>query len=545
MSSAGGADPVRLEVFRHLVASVAEEMGTVLRRTARSPNIKERRDFSCAVFDPDGRLVAQAAHIPVHLGSMAVSVAACRERLVMGEGDVAVLNDPFRGGTHLPDVTMVAPVIGSGGSDERIGWVAARAHHADVGGSTPGSMGLAREIHEEGLVVPPVKLREAGADREDVLALILANVRTPDEREGDLAAQRAAVERGALRLRALADRYGREALHGQMDALRAYAERSVRALLGGLPDGEHAFEDVIEDDGFGNGPFRVAAAVTIEGEAATVDLRGSDDQAEGGVNAVRAVTLSAVLYAVRAVLEEDVPANAGCLAPVRVRTRPGSVVDARRPAAVAGGNVETSQRIVDVVLGALAGALPERVPAASQGTMNNVSMGGRMPEGGEPWAYYETVAGGGGGRPGAAGADATHSHMTNTLNTPIEALEHELPVRVRRYAVRRGSGGAGRWPGGDGVIREIEFLAPARVSLLTDRRRRGPYGLRGGSPGATGRNVLVRDGEERVLPAKGTVEMRSGDLLRIETPGGGGWGEPEEDPDVDRGAARPGSAAGP
>lgn len=520
-------DPVRLEVFRHLVASVAEEMGTVLRRTAHSPNIKERRDHSCAVFDPAGRLVAQAAHIPVHLGSMALSVAACRGRLDLAEGDVALLNDPFRGGTHLPDLTMVAPVVAPGGSGERIGYVAARAHHADVGGSTPGSMGLAREIHEEGLVVPPVKLRAGGRDREDVLALLLANVRTPREREGDLRAQRAAVERGADRLRSLADRYGRETLLGHMDALRAYAERSVRALLGGLPDGSHAFEDVIEDDGFGNGPFRVAAVVTVEGEEATVDLTGSADQAEGGINAVRAVALSAVLYAVRAVLEEDVPANEGCLAPIRVETRPGSVVDARRPAAVAGGNVETSQRIVDVVLGALAAALPDRVPAASQGTMNNVAMGGRDAGGREAWAYYETIAGGVGGRPGKRGADATHTHMTNTLNTPVEALEHAYPVRVRRYAVRRGSGGSGRWPGGDGVVREIEFLAPARVSLLTERRRRGPYGLRGGSPGAPGRNVLVREGEERELPAKGTFDVRPGDVLRVETPGGGGWGDAE------------------
>ncbi len=521
-----GVDPVRLEVFRHMLDAVAEEMGTVLRRTAYSPNIKERRDFSCAVFDPDGRMAAQAAHIPVHLGSMPLSVAACVDALELAPGDVAVLNDPFRGGTHLPDVTMVAAAHLAEGPDtgRRLGYVAARAHHADVGGSAPGSMPLAREIHEEGIVVPPVKLVEGGREVDAVRELILANVRTPEERAGDLRAQAAAVERGVGRLRALAERYGADELEGRMASLLQHAERTVRHFLAELPEGTWTFSDRMEDDGLGNGPFEIRATVTIAGDGMEVDFTGTADQAEGGINAVRAITLSAVHYVVRALVAGDVPSNAGCLAPVRLVAPEGSLVNARPPAAVAGGNVETSQRIVDVLLGALAGPCPDRVPAASQGTMNNVALGGRGAGGG--WAYYETTAGGGGGRPGKDGAHAVHTHMTNTLNTPAEALEYAYPLRVLRSEIRRGSGGAGRHPGGDGVRRELELLAPARISLLTERRRSGPYGLAGGEAGRPGRNVLVRDGAERELPAKGTVDGRAGDVLRIETPGGGGWGEP-------------------
>lgn len=517
-------DAVRLEVVRHLLAACAEEMGTVLRRTAFSPNIKERRDYSCAVFDADGRMAAQAAHIPVHLGSMPLSVRACVDALELGPGDVAVLNDPFRGGTHLPDVTMVAPAhLEDGG--RRLGYVAARAHHADVGGSAPGSMGVAGQIHEEGLVIPPVKLVEAGRPVEAVRRLIMANVRTPDERAGDLRAQRAAVERGVDRLRELAARETPDGLARSMTALHRRAARSVRRMLEGLPDGSWRFRDAIEEDGLGHGPCTVAVEVTLEGGSARFDFSGTDRQAEGSVNAVRGVTVSAVHYVVRALAGRDLPSSGGCMEPVEVVTEPGTLVDARAPAAVAGGNVETSQRIVDVVLGALAAACPDRIPAASQGTMNNVAAGGVRPGTDRRWTYYETVAGGAGGGPDGPGTDAVHSHMTNTLNTPVEALEHEAPVRVRRYAVRRGSGGAGRHPGGDGVVREIEFLAPATVTLLADRRRRGPYGLSGGGAGAPGRDLLVRDDEVRELPAKGTVGVRPGDVLRVETPGGGGWGE--------------------
>ncbi len=523
---AGGeaaVDPARLEVVRHLLAACAEEMGTVLRRTAYSPNIKERRDYSCAVFDADARMAAQAAHIPVHLGSMPLSVRACVEELELAAGDVAILNDPFRGGTHLPDVTMVAPVHGDG-HDGRLGWVAARAHHADVGGAAPGSMALAREVHEEGLVIPPVKLVEAGRPRRGVLETVLANVRTPDERAGDLRAQRAAVERGVARMRELADREGADGLAACMAALHRRGARAVRRVLSDLPDGAWRFEDVLEDDGHGGGPFRIAVELSVDGDEMRIDFTDTDDQAEGGINAVRAVTVSAVHYVVRALAGEDVPSSGGCMEPVEVVTRPGTLVDARRPAAVAGGNVETSQRVVDVVLGALARARPDRIPAASQGTMNNVAVGGRRPDGGGRWAYYETVAGGAGAGAGGDGTDAIHTHMTNTLNTPVEALEHACPLRVRRYGVRRGSGGDGRRRGGDGVVRELAFRAPATVTLLADRRRRGPYGLEGAEDGAAGRDLLIRDGEVRELPAKGTVRVRPGDVLRVETPGGGGWG---------------------
>lgn len=524
---AGAADPVRLEVFRHLFASVAEEMGRVLGRTAHSPNIKERRDYSCAVFDGRARMAAQAAHIPVHLGSMPLSVRACVERLELRDGDVAVLNDPYRGGTHLPDVTMVAPVFADGG---RVGYVAARAHHADIGGSAPGSLPLARELLEEGLVIPPVKLVERGEPREGVREMILANVRTPEERAGDLRAQRAAVERGRERLAALAARYGADRTASRMADLLAHAERAVRAMLVEIPDGSYGFRDVIEDDGRGGGPAEIVATVRVRGDGAEVDFEGTAEQRPSGVNAVYAVTLSAVHYVVLALLRGDVPSNGGCTAPIRLRAPEGSLVNARPPAPVAAGNVETSQRIVDVLLGALARACPDRVPAASQGTMNNLTVGGaagNRPDGGS-FAYYETLAGGAGGRPGRAGASGVHSHMTNTLNTPVEALEYAYPLRVLRYAVRRGSGGAGRWPGGDGVVRETELLAPARVTLLAERRREPPWGLRGGEPGACGRDTLVRGGEERSLPSKGSVDAHPGDVLRIETPGGGGWGDPEE-----------------
>jgi len=559
----------RLETWRQLADSVAEEMGGVLRRTAYSPNIKERRDYSCAVFDREARMAAQAAHIPVHLGSMPLSVRSCVDRLTLGPGDAALLNDPFRGGTHLPDLTVVAPV-----HDDRhglLGYVASRAHHADVGGMAPGSMPLARELVQEGLVIPPVRLVRAGELDRDLLRILLANVRTPDEREGDLRAQLAAARVGSERLRELARRAaldgdpggdtdgdsdgagagdapgagGSGGLDRMFGELYAYSERSMRRLLARVPDGAYSFRDVMEDDGAGGGPAEIVVEIAVSGEEARVDFTGTARQREAGINAVRAITLSAVFYVFRALVEVEVPSNAGCLAPVEVVTEPGSLVDARPPVAVAGGNVETSQRIVDVLLGALASALPERVPAASQGTMNNLAVGGTV-GGGRRFAYYETLAGGGGGRPDRPGADAVHSHMTNTRNTPVEALEFAYPLRVRRYELRRGSGGEGRWPGGQGVRRELELLRPARVTLLTERRRRGPWGLSGGSPGAPGRNLLLREGEVRELPAKTELEGRAGDRVRLESPGGGGWGEPGGGPGetTDRGGEE-GSAVRP
>ncbi|MDP2480854.1 MAG: hydantoinase B/oxoprolinase family protein [Candidatus Palauibacterales bacterium] len=520
-------DPVRLEIFKHLFASVAEEMGGVLRRSSYSPNIKERKDFSCAIFSSAGDMVAQAEHIPVHLGSMPLSVRACLEELELGPGDVAILNDPFRGGTHLPDITLVAPVF-TGPDGARIGFVAARAHHADVGGMTPGSMPLATELYQEGLVIPPIRLVAGGKILSGIRDLILANVRTPQERSGDLDAQLAAVQRGADRLGGLSDRYGADAVGEAMEALLAYAERTTRRLLSSIPDGTYRFRDAMEDDGRGGGAAAIDVAITVQGDAVRVDFTGTDDQREAGINAVRAITLSAVYYVFRSLVGLDLPSNSGCLAPIELVTRPGSLVDARRPAPVAGGNVETSQRIVDVLLGALAGACPDRIPAASQGTMNNLVLGGLDPATGLPFTYYETVAGGAGAGASVPGASALHTHMTNTLNTPVEALEYAYPFRVTRYEVRRGSGGRGRWPGGEGVVREVELGAHARLTLLTERRRLRPYGLAGGGPGAAGRNLLVRDGREEELPGKVSLDVRAGDRVRLETPGGGGWGEAGE-----------------
>jgi N-methylhydantoinase B len=544
-------DPIKLEIFKHLFAAVAEEMGTVLRKSSYSPNIKERRDFSCALFDARGRMVAQAAHIPVHLGSMPLSVEAAVKHFAgdLNPGDVVILNDPFRGGTHLPDITMVSPVFlppsvsplisgGNGGSRRGVGFVASRAHHADVGGMTPGSMPVAREIYQEGLIIPPVKLVRGGEMDLDILDLILANVRTPQERRGDLQAQIAANRRGAERFVDLVTRYGTGEVDEAMDQLMAYTERMTRHLLASLPDGDYTFSDTLDNDGITPDPVPITVKVSIRGEQATVDFTGSAPQQQGSINAVKAITLSAVYYVFRCLLGLDVPNNAGCLAPIEVIAPPGTVVNALPPAPVAGGNVETSQRIVDVLLGALAQACPEKVPAASQGTMNNVTIGGSAiipgplssPKGtpkngrGEQFAYYETIGGGMGARPNADGVSAIHSHMTNTLNTPVEALEYAYPLRIRRYEVRAGSGGEGKFRGGDGIIREVEVLTNCQVTLLTERRERGPYGLAGGGSGQRGENVVIRDGKEIALPGKGSVDLLAGDVLSIRTPGGGGYG---------------------
>jgi N-methylhydantoinase B len=516
-------DPIQLEIFKHLFAAVAEEMGVVLRKASYSPNIKERRDFSCAVFDASGRMVAQAAHIPVHLGSMPLSVQSALDRFGsdLQPGDAILLNDPYLGGTHLPDITLVTPVFWD---SALAGFVASRAHHADVGGMTPGSMPIAREIYQEGLVIPPVRLVAAGQPNQAIFDLLLANVRTPQERAGDLQAQVAANQRGMTRLHEMMQRYGPDGVQEAADALIAYTERMTRRLLASLPPGTYTFEDSLDDDGIGRQPAPIRVAITIAGDRASVDFSGSAPQQRGSVNAVRAITLSAVYYVFRCLVGLDVPNNAGCLAPIEVITPAGTIVNARRPAAVAGGNVETSQRIVDTLLGALAQAAPQLVPAASQGTMNNVTIGGWDARHERPFAYYETIGGGMGGGPGAAGDSAIHSHMTNTLNTPVEALEYAYPLRVRRCAVRRGSGGQGRQPGGDGMIRELELLCPAQVTLLSDRRTGRPYGLQGGQPGAAGANLVEQGAQITPLPGKGSFELEAGVVLCIHTPGGGGWG---------------------
>ncbi len=517
-------DAVTLEVTRNALIGVAEEAGVALRRTAYSPNIKERVDCSAALFDPDGEMVAQAEHIPVHLGSMPASVAAALDRFPHLEaGDQVLLSDPFAGGTHLPDWTLVAPVSRLG---RRLGYVANRAHHADVGGMAPGSMpGGATEIFQEGLRIPPVRLWRSGREDPEVVALLLANSRTPHERLGDLRAQAGANELGARRLIELADRLGEGLLREAMERTKDHAERSMRAAIARIPDGRYTFQDYLDSDGVTETDVLIRAEVTVAGDRVAIDFQGSAPQQRGNVNAPMAVTLSCCYFVLRAVTDPEIPANAGSHRPIEVRAPAGSVVNASPPAAVSAGNVETSQRIVDVLLGALAEALPDRIPAASQGTMNNTTIGGSDPSG-NPFTYYETVAGGQGARPGRDGMSGVHTHMTNTLNTPVEALELAYPLRVREYRLRDRTGGAGRWRGGDGIRRSIEVLAEqATVSLLTDRRRRGPWGLAGGEPGTPGKNLLLREGEVHTLPSKCSLEARRGDVIIVETPGGGGFGQ--------------------
>jgi N-methylhydantoinase B/oxoprolinase/acetone carboxylase alpha subunit len=507
-------DAASLQVLVSRLTDVAEEMGAVLRRAASSPNIKERADCSAALFTPDGELLVQAEHIPVHLGSMPAAVRAAIDTCAgsVGPGDDIVLNDPFAGGTHLNDVTMVAPCFAGG---ELVGWVANRAHHADLGGMAPGSMAPgAREIAQEGLRIPPVLLTA------EVEAIVGAASRTPEERRGDLAAQRGANARGAARLAELRGAPFAEVL--------GYGERRMRAALRALPDGVWSGVDVV--DSAGPEPDQRDAAclrlaLAIEGDGATFDFTGTDGQRPGNVNAVEAVTVSAVAFALRAATDPTIPANGGALRPVRIVAPGGSIVAARPPVAVGAGNVEVSQRVADVCLRALAEVVPERLGAASQGTMNNVLVGSDD----AGFVYYETVGGGQGGRPGRAGMSGVHTNMTNTRDTPVEAFERAYPMRVRRYALRRGSGGRGTHPGGDGIERDLEMLVDVTVSLVTERRESAPWGLAGGEPGAPGENWLLRGGDEghaERLPDKCTVRLRAGDVLRIRTPGGGGWGPP-------------------
>ncbi len=530
-------DAVSLEIFKHLFASAAEEMGVTLGRTAYSPNIKERKDYSCACFDAQGRLIAQAAHIPVHLGAMPASVRAAIDQFQTFEpGDLIVLNDPYLGGTHLPDITMVKPVFiaddPDGQSGQLLGFVASRAHHADIGGISPGSMPMSRELYQEGVIIPPIKLARRGVLNEDVLTLFYRNVRTPSERRGDMDAQIATARVGERRLQEIVARYGSHMVQTHAAQLLAYSAQLTRIALAQLPAGEVQYKDYLDDDGWGVNDLPVVVRIQIRHGTMLVDFNGSAPQSVGCVNAVQAVTYSSVLYVVRCLVGEHVPANQGCLEPVTILIPEGSLLHPRAPAAVAAGNVETSQRTVDVLFGALAQLAPQRVPAASQGTMNNLTLGGYDAEHDRIFAYYETMGGGMGARPGADGLSGVHVHMSNTRNTPIEALEMELPVRVRRYALRYGSGGSGRYRGGDGLCRELCFLAPATITLLTDRRRHAPYGLQGGEDGATGSNSLEHAGTVTPLPGKVTLDVQTGDILIVCTPGGGGFLTKEEDFDV-------------
>ena len=542
-----GFDPAELTLFSNLLVSLTEEMGVTLTRTAYSPNIKERRDFSCALFDGQGRLIAQGAHMPVHLGSMPASVAKTIETFQFENDDVVILNDPYLGGTHLPDITLVTPVFVESMSqrvNESMGtlthelidplthlpakpfaFLATRAHHADVGGMTPGSMPLSRELFQEGLILPPMKLYKRGEPNEEVLALIRANVRTPWERMGDLRAQLAAHEVGRRRFMEILDKYRAASVSERIQTLLNYSERMMRAVIAQIPDGVYEFEDCLDDDGINDQPIRICVRLTVRRTEATVDFTGTDPECAGSLNAVEAITQSATYYCFMCLLGDDVPFNAGCYAPIHVIAPEGTVVNARFPRAVAGGNVETSQRIVDVVLGALAQAVPDRIPAASQGTMNNLTLGGYDAQRGRHFAYYETIAGGMGARPTQDGIDGVHTHMTNTMNTPIEALEFAYPLRIERYELRDGSGGKGKHRGGWGIRRDVRVLCDAQGAILSERRKRAPYGLQGGQPGGKGENVLTRNGKAKQLPGKTSLDLKAGEVVSIRTPGGGGWGK--------------------
>ncbi|MBN2264205.1 MAG: hydantoinase B/oxoprolinase family protein [Candidatus Aminicenantes bacterium] len=516
-------DPIELELFKNVFVAVSEEMAAVLGRTALSPNIKERKDFSCSLFNRDGGTLAQGSYIPVHLGAMPLSVQAALRAVTFEKGDLVILNDPYRGGTHLPDITCISPVFLGG----RLHFfVANRAHHSDVGGMTPGSMPLATELFQEGLIIPPLKLYARGRLNQDVLDLLLANVRTPDERRGDLQAQVAANEIGRLRLEEAVGRFGAAKIRLYAGLIQDYSEAFLRQALRDIPDGDYAFTDHLDDDGITGRPIRISVRITIKGDRAVVDFGGSAPQTAGGVNANYAITCSAVLYVFRCLVEEDIPFNTGLMRPLEIRAPKGSIVNADFPAACAGGNVETSQRIVDVLLGALAKAAPASIPAASQGTMNNIAFGGYDPERKRHFAYYETLGGGMGAGPKVQGQSGVHTHMTNSLNTPVEALENYLPLKIRTYRLRRGSGGRGARRGGDGLVREYEFGVPVDLTVLSERRRFAPYGAREGGPGAKGRNTIVSRGRSRVVGSKVNVKLGAGDALRVETPGGGGHGKP-------------------
>ena len=555
-----------LAIFRHLFASVAEEMGVTLGRAAYSPNIKERLDFSCALFIEGAngpQMLAQAAHIPVHLGAMPASVqAAVAHCAPLQPGDVVIVNDPYQGGNHLPDITLVSPVfmpeinrrerkerrekeeknpclsvfmVRPDSAQVRVPsfYVASRAHHADVGGMSPGSMPLSTELYQEGLIIPPVKLVAAGQRNEALWQLILRNVRTPTEREGDLAAQLAAHTIGQQRLAEIVDRYGLAETQVQAHALIDYAHKMTRAAIGRMPNSRFHYTDYLDDDGQGSEPLPISVTITIDDEMMLVDFNGTAPAVAGNLNAVPAIVKSAVAYCVRclalALLQTDLPMNEGAFLPIALQIPPGSLLDPHPPHAVAAGNVETSQRVVDVVFGALAQALPHLVPAASQGTMNNLTFGGTRPGTAdslpEPFAYYETIGGGAGAGPHGDGGSGLHVHMSNTRNTPIEALEFAYPLRVVEYSLRRNSGGAGQHRGGEGLVRSLEFLAPATATITSERRVKRPYGLQGGGAGENGRNQLIRNGTTTDLPGKTNVSLQPGDILRLETPGGGGWGE--------------------
>ena len=514
-------DPIELELFKNVFVSISEEMGAVLGRTSLSPNIKERQDFSCALFDQKGETFAQGSHIPVHLGAMPLSVQASIQAVDFEKDDLVILNDPYRGGTHLPDITCISPVF----VDRKlVFFVANRAHHSDVGGMTPGSMPLATEIFQEGMIIPPIKLIRKGRLSTEILDLILANVRTPEERKGDLLAQIAANEKGKQRLEETIKKYGLSKILRYTRLIPSYTEKILRETIKAIPDGSYAFADYLDDDGITDEPIKIGVKLTIRKDEAIIDFSSSSQQVQGSVNANSAVTYSAVLYVFRCLVEEDIPFNTGLMRPLKIIAPRGSILNAQHPAATAGGNVETSQRIVDVLLGALSKAIPGKIPAASSGTMNNVAFGGYDESRARSFAYYETIGGGMGASSDSAGISGVHTHMTNSLNTPLEALENYLPIRINKYCLRHGSGGDGLHKGGEGIIREYEFFVPTQVTIISERRRFSPYGIKGGQDGKKGKNILFSKGKKIPLKSKTNIKVQPGDILHVETPGGGGYG---------------------
>ena len=521
------SDAIQLSIFASRIEAVCDEMGAVLQRTAFSPNIKDRLDYSCAVFDTHGELCAQAAHIPVHLGSMAYAMRGIVSDIEWSAGDMVILNDPYLGGTHLPDVTLIAPLFVNGGfvnegsTNELVGFVANRAHHADIGADSPGSMPISKRLDEEGLVIPPSRLIRRGKLDEKMMTAITQATANPEQARGDFTAQISTNRSGLARLQALVGSMGIEQYGQSLAALNDYAERLAQSALQIIPDGQYQFTDVMDDDGCGAENIPIEVSITVEGHSIHVDFAGTASQTGGNINCPLSVAAAGVYYVFRCLMPDHTPACAGSFRPVTLSAPEGCLLNARRPAAVAAGNVETSTRVVDVVMGALAQALPDKIPAASHGSMNNLAMGSR--ESGEEWDYYETMGGGMGAGPENNGLSAVQTHMTNTLNTPIEVLEMNYPLRIRRYEIRDGSGGDGVHRGGDGLVREFEFLKPTEVTLLTERRTHAPWALLGGHDGVCGLNL--RDGE--TLSPKVNVQIQAGERLTVATPGGGGWKKPE------------------
>lgn len=525
---------IDLGIFASRLTAVCDEMGVVLRNASFSPNIRDRLDFSCAVFDAEGQLCAQAAHIPVHLGSMAYAMSGIVSAVDWSPGDMVVLNDPYLGGTHLPDVTLIAPLFAPGlrpvagrrGRCAPVAFLANRAHHADIGAAAPGSMPVSRFLQDEGLVIPPVHLMRAGTMDRSVLDTIVQATRKPDHARGDFLAQISANRAGLTRLGLQVERMGVAAYADALNDLNDYGERLAHAALGSIPMGSYRFEDWMDDDGQGTQDIPIRVRMDCSDTGVHLDFTGTAPQVPGNINCPLSVAAAAVLYCFRCLMPPQTPACAGTFRPITLEAPEGCLLNARRPAAVAAGNVETSSRVVDVVLGALAQAAPDRIPAASQGSMNNLALGstGRSADPASSWDYYETIGGGMGAGATGGGWSGVQTHMTNTLNTPIEVLESRFPLRITRYALRRGSGGVGARPGGDGIVRELEFLGPAQLTLLTERRRLAPWGLAGGGSGAPGINRL--NGSE--VSGKVSLAVHPGDRLTIETPGGGGWGQPPD-----------------